>query len=116
MKDDQSLPKRIVIKKNDAFREIFQAGRHWHGKTIKVIRVEADLIQVGFAVSKRFGNAVARNRAKRWMREAFRKHRNKLQAGRMILTPVGDWEKITGQDVECDFIEYIEYQNSQRNH
>jgi ribonuclease P protein component len=37
--------------------------------------------RLGLTVSSRVGNAVARNRVKRWLREIFRHHRNALPPG-----------------------------------
>lgn len=41
--------------------------------------------RVGITVSSRVGNAVVRNRLKRWIREYVRRHRPELPAGRMAI-------------------------------
>lgn len=41
--------------------------------------------RVGVTVSSRVGNAVVRNRLKRWVREYTRRHKDQLPAGRMVV-------------------------------
>ncbi len=42
--------------------------------------------RVGFITSRRVGNAVVRNRARRRLREIFRKHQHEISAGVWIVT------------------------------
>jgi ribonuclease P protein component len=56
------------------FDRVFQRGRHNSGRLLAVrsIANEQDLTRYAFAISKRVGNAVIRNRVRRRMREILR--------------------------------------------
>ncbi len=78
--EDQRFPKRIRIVHRTDFDAVFQ-----HGKlaadgqlVIHAIRSPIEMTRIGISVSKRVGNSPQRNRWKRLIREAFRKHRSEL--------------------------------------
>ena len=56
------------------FDRVFQRGRHNSGRLLAVrsITNEQDLTRYAFAISKRVGNAVTRNRVRRRLREILR--------------------------------------------
>ncbi len=59
---------------------------------------------VGFAVSKRLGRSVRRNRARRRARELFRLHQHELPQGiRLILVALPGVERIKYEDLEREF-------------
>lgn len=68
--------KRIVqrLRRSADFSRIQSGGVRLRGKLLHLMwaPAEAELPRCGFAVSKAVGNAVARNRVKRWLREATR--------------------------------------------
>lgn len=74
----KKLPKHEIVKSNDTFREIIQSGCRWHENHMTIYYKPSEFRQVGFAVSKRLGNAVVRNKAKRRMRELYRDRRQEL--------------------------------------
>lgn len=66
------LPYRL--KDGDAFQRVYRDGRSW-STPLLILRASPNGLphsRVGYSTSKRIGNAVSRNRAKRLMREAVR--------------------------------------------
>ncbi|MFH1941594.1 MAG: ribonuclease P protein component [bacterium] len=72
------LPKTEILRKRVDFGEIFRQGRRWEGKYFKLFCRASERRMVGFAVGKKLGIAVVRNRMKRLMREIYRKHRRSI--------------------------------------
>ena len=64
----------ITIKKNFEFKRVLNRGKSVNGKFITVYFFpnKLNLLRFGFAVGKKAGKAVERNRIKRLIREAAR--------------------------------------------
>ena len=70
-----------VLRKNGQFREVYQRGERVVCTSFLVFFLRGEQTNeasFGFVASKRVGNAVKRNRAKRVMREACRSVADKL--------------------------------------
>ncbi|MDI2586450.1 ribonuclease P protein component [Psychrobacillus sp. NEAU-3TGS] len=67
------MNKRQRIKRNAEFQEIFKKGKSFANRQFVVycLAKEEDYYRVGLSVSKKVGNAVVRNRIKRYIRQTF---------------------------------------------
>ena len=65
------------------FERVRREGRSWPHRLLVLVAFPnaSGLTRVGVAAGKRVGNAVARNRAKRLMREAMRQYYPRVRAG-----------------------------------
>lgn len=61
------------LKRNKEFRRVYNKGRSAVTRTLVMTHLTTgrDDIRIGFAVGKKIGNAVTRNRVKRRLREAI---------------------------------------------
>jgi ribonuclease P protein component len=67
-----SFPKHARLRKRGDYLRVQQQGRRQHTDCFVVLRAPAASSRIGITVSTRIGNAVARNRVKRMVREIVR--------------------------------------------
>jgi ribonuclease P protein component len=72
------------VRRRNEFQAVFDQGVRVHGRylTLLVAPAEGARTRLGIVASKKLGAAVARNRAKRLIREVFRQHPH--PAGRAV--------------------------------
>ena len=64
---------------------------------------------LGIVATKRLGNAVQRNRAKRIVRELYRKHKSLFpQSSQSVIIPKRAIFKLKHSELECSFLGAIE--------
>lgn len=107
VRPDEKLPKSEIIRKKADFNEVFEKGRSWNGQILKCLYAKSNRRMVGFVVSRRFGNAVHRNRAKRMMREAWRKNRHGIGGYLVVLMPRSGMKKAGGLEVESELRRFL---------
>lgn len=75
-----SFSKDERIAKRAEFRQIYEEGQKFFGKhVILFVRPgSSPRTRIGITATKKIGKAHDRNRLKRWVRETYRAHRNKL--------------------------------------
>lgn len=69
------MKKENRLKKNDDFQLVFKRGKSVANRQFVLYflkKEEQSTIRIGISVSKKLGNAVTRNRIKRYIREAMR--------------------------------------------
>ena len=78
------MRKEYRVKKNEDFQEAFKKGKSVANRQFVLYilkRPEQVHFRIGLSVSKKIGNAVTRNRIKRYVRQAFHEFDGQLHNG-----------------------------------
>lgn len=78
------VKKEFRIKDNDEFQQIFKSGNSFANRQLVIYFInesdqsEQTHFRIGLSVGKKIGNAVTRNRIKRYLRQSFQDLEDKL--------------------------------------
>jgi len=76
------------LKNKQEFDKVFDKGKRYHGEVLTAVLAKATgPAKLGIIVSHKYGGAVARNRIKRKIREAFRKVTEKMTGVEFVVMP-----------------------------
>ncbi len=77
---EQRFPPEARIRNGADYRALTRVARRFHTRSFVFLyrRGKTGSSRVGITVSRRVGNAVVRNRIKRWVREFARRHMGSL--------------------------------------
>ncbi len=99
---DVMLKKNVLRNKKD-FSAIYNRGNSFGGKYVVIFcrRNNLGYNRLGFLASKKVGNSVVRNRARRLMKESFRNMKSELKEGFDIILIARNSIK----DVKCNEVQ-----------
>ena len=80
----ESFPRRYRLGDNRNYRFVYRRGKSNPSRNLTLVHQKGRELKIGFSVSGKVGNAVTRNRIRRWMREDVRKLRTRLKCGKYI--------------------------------
>jgi ribonuclease P protein component len=103
------------IRRRADFKQVYGQGARIHGRysTIFVLPNNTGAGRLGIAATKKLGDAVRRNRAKRLVREVFR--RNKIAPGLdIVVVPRRELLEASLTALEADYRNILERRSRQR--
>ena len=80
----EAFPRRYRLGKNKNYRYVYRRGKSVPSRNVTLVHVKGKDLKIGFSVSGKVGNAVTRNRVRRWMREDVRRLRARMKCGKYV--------------------------------
>jgi ribonuclease P protein component len=111
-----TLPKNVIIKKSQEFRDIFSSGIFFKSPNFTLVARPSTCTRIGFTVQRRIKPAVKRNRIKRRCRELWRLCWHRLSISADIVLVGKDSVPDTPFDVlKLEFIRLLKRLNSNKS-
>jgi len=106
----QGFPRAERIRSRKDFDRVFQEGTRRRSRLLSVCCLPNGLphARFGVALGRGWKGAVARNRAKRLVREAFRTHKNVLPTGiDIIVVPMVNWSDPSVEEIARELLRLL---------
>ena len=110
MAKSQGFSRAERIQRKKDLDRVFQEGKRRRGRGLSLCYAANGLphARLGIALGRGWKGAVARNRAKRLVREAFRTHKDALPKGiDVIVVPKADWDEPSVEEIAGELIRLL---------
>lgn len=81
---DERFSRQYRLGSNRNYRFVYRRGKSHPSRNLVLIHLKGRDLKIGFSVSGKVGNAVTRNRVRRWLREDVRRLRYRMKRGRYV--------------------------------
>ena len=81
---DERFSRQYRLGSNRNYRFVYRRGKSHPSRNLVLIHLKGRDLKIGFSVSGKVGNAVTRNRVRRWLREDVRKLRYRMKCGKYV--------------------------------
>jgi len=105
-----SLSPRERIRKKKEFLVIYKKGTRYRGKYFTIVHISNDLnfSRMAVVVSKKIGNAVKRNKIKRWIRTLFRMNKPLMDESLdLIIIPKKEIQEAAWPELQEEFLKAL---------
>jgi len=81
------MEKKYRLRKNEDFKLVYKKGKNYWNRNLVLYKRKNGLgySRIGFSITKKFGNSVERNRAKRRLKEICRLNFHNIENGYDII-------------------------------
>src|SRR5699024_8904798 len=97
------MEKTYRLRNNEDFKTVYRRGKNYWNRNLAMYIMKNDLdnSRIGFSITKKFGNSVKRNRARRRMSEICRQNFDNIKEGYdIIIIPKKNVMDITHEQLE----------------
>ncbi|RXJ79802.1 ribonuclease P protein component [Arcobacter sp. F2176] len=97
------LSKEYRLNSSRDFRQIYQSGKKWHTPSFVAFFRSSEKLEIGFVTSKKVGNAVFRNKARRRLRAIVLENENKIITGKYVFVAKDELFNKSHTELQKDF-------------
>ncbi|GAB4371909.1 MAG: ribonuclease P protein component [Acidobacteriota bacterium] len=110
MRPDHGYPRAFRITRRRDYQKVYDEGLRVPGRRLVLFarpRSPGEGARLGVTASRRVGGAVARNRAKRLIREAFRRHRAEFGDLDLVVNARAGAALASGHEIERELVSLV---------
>jgi ribonuclease P protein component len=104
-----TLPPSSRLRKRAEYRAVYDQGRRIPAGHLVLFVLEQELgfPRIGITATRRVGSAVRRNRARRLVKEAFRRHRTEIASWDIVVNVKPSAVECHFGEIERDFLDAL---------